>query len=143
IKKLEEKVQALGLTPGIWTAPFVAAERSSEYLNHKDWLVHNAQGQPIHAGWVTESADTPTNLDQLYVLDTTNPAAQQYLRETYTTLARDWGIRYIKLDFMDDSAIEGYYYVPHTTALQAQRIGLRIMREAVGDGVLLDKDGSV
>jgi alpha-galactosidase len=143
IKKLEEKVQALGLTPGIWTAPFEVAERSSVYLNHKDWLVHNAQGQPIHAGWVTESPDTPTNLDQLYVLDTTNPGAQQYLRETYTTLAREWGIRYIKLDFMDDSAIEGYYYLPHTTALEAQRIGLGIIREAVGDGVLLDKDGSV
>ncbi len=143
IKKLEEKVQALGLTPGIWTAPFEVSERSSVYLNHKDWLVHNAQGEPIHAGWVTEPPDTPTNLDQLYVLDTTNPGAQQYLRETYTTLAREWGIRYIKLDFMDDSAIEGYYYVPHTTALQAQRIGLRIIREAVGDEVLLDKDGSV
>jgi alpha-galactosidase len=143
IKNLEEKVQALGLTPGIWTAPFEVSERSSVYLNHKDWLVQNAQVQPIHAGWVTEPPDTPTNLDQLYVLDTTNPGAQQYLRETYTTLAREWGIRYIKLDFMDDTAIEGYYYVPHTTALQAQRIGLRIIREAVGDGVLLDKDGSV
>ena len=143
IKNLEEKVQALGLTPGIWTAPFEVSERSSVYLNHKDWLVHNAQGQPIHAGWVTEPPDTPTNLDQLYVIDTTNPGAQQYLREIYTTLARDWGIRYIKLDFMDDTAIEGYYYVPHTTALQAQRIGLQIIREAIGDRVLLDKDGSV
>lgn len=143
IKKLEERVQALGLTPGIWTAPFEVADRSSVYVNHKDWLVHNAHGQPIHVGWVTEPPDTPTNLDQLYVLDTTNPGAQQYLRETYTTLTRDWGVRYIKLDFMDDTAIEGYYYVPHTTALQAQRIGLQVIREAVGDGVLLDKDGSV
>ena len=83
IKKLEERVQALGLTPGIWTAPFEVADRSSVYVNHKDWLVHNAHGQPIHAGWVTEPPDTPTNLDQLYVLDTTNPGAQQYLRETY------------------------------------------------------------
>ncbi|MGB2603369.1 MAG: PKD domain-containing protein [Candidatus Sulfotelmatobacter sp.] len=143
IKKLEEKVQALGLTPGIWTAPFEVSERSSVFLDHKDWLVHNAQGQPIHAGWVTEPPDTPTNLDQLYVLDSTNPGAQQYLRETYRTLTREWGVRYIKLDFMDDTAIEGYYYVPHTTALQAQRTGLQIIREAVGDGVLLDKDGSV
>ena len=45
------------------------------------------------------------------MLDTTNPGAQQYLRETYTTLAKEWGIRYIKLDFMDDSVIEGYYYL--------------------------------
>jgi alpha-galactosidase len=142
MKNLEDKVQALGLSPGIWTAPFEISERSSVYAKHKDWLVHNAKGQPIHAGWVTEPPDTATNLDQLYVLDTTNPGAQQFLRETYSTLTRDWGIRYIKLDFMDDTAIEGYFYRPNTTALQAQRIGLHIIREAVGDGVLLDKDGS-
>jgi hypothetical protein len=142
IKKLEDRVRGLGLTPGIWTAPFEVSERSSVYANHKDWLVHNASGQPIHAGFVTEAPDTKTNLDPLYVLDTTNPAAQQYLRDTYTTLTKDWGIRYIKLDFMDDTAIEGYYYRSNTTALEAQRIGLQIIREAVGDGVLLDKDGS-
>jgi alpha-galactosidase len=142
LKALEDKVQGLGLTPGIWTAPFEVSERSFVYTNHKDWLVHNAKGQPIHAGWVTEPPDTTTNLDQLYVLDPTNPGAQQYLRDTYSKLTRDWGIRYIKLDFMDDSVIEGYYYTPHTTALQAMRIGLQIIRETVGDGVLLDKDGS-
>src|SRR6185437_14650494 len=37
----------------------------------------------------------------------------------------------------------GYYYRPHTTAMEAQRIGLGIIRKAVGDHVLLDKDGSV
>jgi alpha-galactosidase len=142
LKALEDKVQALGLTPGIWTAPFEVSERSWVYVNHKDWLVHNAKGQPIHAGWVTEPPDTATNLDQLYALDPTNPGAQQYLRDTYAKLTREWGIRYIKLDFMDDSVIEGYYYTPHTTALQAMRIGLQIIRETVGDGVLLDKDGS-
>jgi alpha-galactosidase len=142
LRPLEEKVQALGLTPGIWTAPFEISERSTVYVNHKDWLVHNAKGEPIPAGWVTERPDTVKDLDQLYVIDSTNPAAQQYLREIYRTLVRDWGIRYIKLDFMDDSLIEGYYYRPNTTALEAQRIGLQIIREAVGEDVLLDKDGS-
>jgi alpha-galactosidase len=142
VRALEDQVRSLGLTPGIWTAPFEVSNRSSVYANHKDWLVHNATGEPIHAGFVTQSPDTSTDLDPLYVLDSTNPGAQQYLRDTYTTLTRDWGIRYIKLDFMDDSAIEGFYYRPHTTALEAQRIGLRIIREAVGDNVLLDKDGS-
>src|SRR5581483_8624795 len=137
---LESKVQRLGLTPGIWTAPFEVSERSSVYERHKDWLVHNAHGQPIHAGYVISGKK---KLDQLYILDTTNPGAQNYLRQTYSTLAHDWGIRYIKLDFMDDSAIEGYYFKPHTTAMEAQRIGLKIIREAVGEDVLLDKDGSV
>jgi alpha-galactosidase len=142
VKKLEDQVRGLGLTPGIWTAPFEVSERSSVYANHKDWLVHNARGEPIHAGFVTEAPDTDTDLDPLYVLDTTNPGAQRYLRDTYATLTKDWGIRYMKLDFMDDTAIEGFYYRPNTTALEAQRIGLQIIREAVGDDVLLDKDGS-
>jgi hypothetical protein len=107
------------------------------YQNHPDWLVHNAKGEPIHIGWVTD------HNDPLYVLDSTNPAAQEYLRKTYQTLAREWGIRYIKMDFMDDTAVEGVYYRPNTSALQAQRIGLGIIREAVGNDVLLDKDGSV
>ncbi len=133
---LEQKVSDLGLVPGIWTAPFEVSDRSWIYENHRDWLVHNMAGKPIHAGWVTNKSD------RLFILDTTNPGAQEYLRKTYSTLVKDWGIRYIKMDFMDDSAIEGSYYRPNTTAMEAQRIGLGIIRQAVGEGVLLDKDGS-
>jgi alpha-galactosidase len=134
---LEYSVRGLGLTPGIWTAPFEVSERSWVFRHHPDWLVKNAAGRPIHAGSVVDGKDA------LYILDTTNPGAQKYLRTTYRTLVREWGIHYIKLDFMDDSAIEGYYYRPHTTAMQAQRIGLQIIRDAVGNDVFLDKDGSV
>lgn len=125
-----------GLTFGIWTAPFEVSERSWVYQNHKDWLVRDAKGQPIFIGYVSRHGDP------LYVLDTTNPGAQAYLRNTYRVLTREWGVRYIKLDFMDSSAIEGYYYRPNTTALEAQRIGLKVIRQAVGNSVLLDKDGS-
>jgi alpha-galactosidase len=133
---LEQKIRSLGLIPGLWTAPFEVSERSWVYLNHKDWLVHNAKGDPIRLGTVTE------NVDRLYALDTTNPGAQAYLRDTYRTLVKEWGIRYIKLDFMEDSDPEGVRYKPNTAALEAQRIGLSVIREAVGENVLLDKDGS-
>ena len=43
---------------------------------------------------------------------------------------------------MDTTAVEGYHYRPDTTALETQRIGLQIIRDAVGDEVILDKDGS-
>lgn len=132
---LERKVTSLGLTPGLWTAPFEVSERSWIFMHHPEWLVHNAQGAPIHLGKVEN------NQDQLYALDTTHPGAQAYLQATYRTLTREWGIRYIKLDFMEDSAVEGIYYRPHTTAMEAQRIGLQTLREAVGDDILLDKDG--
>lgn len=134
---VEYAVRGLGLTPGMWTAPFEVSERAWVFQHHPDWLVRNAAGRPIHAGTVVDGKDA------LYILDTTNPGAQSYLRMTYRTLVREWGIHYIKLDFMDDAAIEGYYYRPHTTAMQAQRIGLQIIRDAVGNDVYLDKDGSV
>ena len=125
-----------GLRLGIWTAPFEVSERAWVYQHHRDWLVHNAAGQPIPLGYVGRRKD------RLYCLDATNPGAQAYLRATYSKLVRQWNVTYIKLDFMDDTAIEGVYYRPHTTALEAQRIGLRVIRDAVGPDVRLDKDGS-
>lgn len=130
-----DEVRRNGLTFGVWTAPFEVSERAWVFQNHKEWLLHNAAGQLIHIGHVTGQNDP------LYVLDTTNPGAQNYLRQTYSALY-NWGVRFIKMDFMDDSAVEGSYYLPNTTALEAQRIGLEIIRSSVGEDVVLDKDGS-
>ncbi len=137
MRALGHHVVGEGLVFGVWTAPFQVTSRSWVYERHKDWLVHNAKGEPIHTEllWHQKS-------DLIYVLDTTNPGAQEYLRQTYRTLVREWGVRFIKLDFMDSSAIEGFMYRPNTTALEALRIGLQVIRDAVGDDVILDKDGS-
>jgi alpha-galactosidase len=126
-----------GLTFGIWTAPFEVTSRAWIYERHKEWLVHNAKGEPIPIGLVWNQKS-----DVLYALDTTHPGAQEYMRQTYRTLVREWGVRFIKLDFMDTTAIEGYRYRPNTTALEAQRIGLQVIRDSVGEEVILDKDGS-
>jgi len=134
MRPIGDEIRRLGLTFGIWTAPFEVTNRAWVFENHKDWLVHTAEGKPIPIG--TAYGDT------LYALDATHPGAQDYMRQTYATLTREWGVRYIKLDFMDTASIEGYRYQPDTTALEAQRIGLGVIRQAVGDEVLLDKDGS-
>jgi len=134
---LTHRICRLGLKVGVWTAPFEVGERAWIYEHHKDWLVHNAHGDPIPIGDAEEVKG-----ERLFVLDVTHPDAQEYLRQTYRTLVREWGAHYIKLDFMDNTAIEGYYHRPNTTALEAERIGLEIIRNAVGEDVLLDKDGS-
>jgi alpha-galactosidase len=135
--ELAHRISRLGLKVGVWTAPFEVGERAWIHEHHKDWLVHNAHGDPISIG-IAEEVEG----EHLFVLDVTHPDAQEYLRQTYHTLVREWGVRYIKLDFMDNTAIEGYYHRPNTTALEAQRLGLEIIRKTVGDDVLLDKDGS-
>jgi len=132
--KLTQQVANLGLKLGVWTAPFEVSERAWVYQHHPEWLVRNTEGKPLRI--------RQPSIEPLHVLDSTHPGAQDYLRQTYRTLAREWGLRYIKLDFMDDTAVEGFYHQPGTTALQAQRIGLQVIRQAVGDDVLIDKDGS-
>jgi alpha-galactosidase len=134
---LTHRIGGLGLRVGVWTAPLEVGARSSIYQQHPDWLVRNLQGKLIQ---ITTAEEMPG--EGVFVLDTTNPGAQEFLRQTYQTLVREWGVRYIKLDFMDSTAIEGKYYRPNTTALEAQRIGLQVIRSAVGNDVLLDKDGS-
>lgn len=134
---LTHRISHLGLNVGVWTAPFEVGELSWVYEHHKDWLVRNRDGKPIQ---ITTAEETPG--ERVFVLDVTNPDAQEHLRRTYHTLVYEWGAKYIKLDFMDNSAIEGNYLRPNTTALEAQRIGLEVIRKAVGENVLLDKDGS-
>jgi alpha-galactosidase len=131
-----DQVGKLGLTFGVWVAPFQVSDRSWVYEHHKDWLVHNREGEPIHIGKLAGK------FEELYALDTTNLGAQDYLRYTYSTLVKKWGVRFIKMDFMDSSAVEGVFYRPNTTALEALRIGLEVIRNAVGNDVVLDKDGS-
>lgn len=137
MRPLTQRIAQLGLNVGIWTAPLEVGEFGSIYQNHKDWLVHNARGEPIQV-----TTDEEVRSEKVFALDCTNPAAQEFLRQTYRTLLREWQVKYIKLDFMDTTAVEGYFYRPHTTALENLRIGLQVIRDAVGDAVLLDKDGS-
>jgi alpha-galactosidase len=136
IRGLGYKATAMGLRFGMWVAPFRVSKRSYVYENHPDWLVHDANGKPIQIGFVQDGRDP------LYVLDATHPGAQEYLRQTYRTLSREWGARYFKMDFMDDTAIEGFRYRPNISAIEALQIGLKVVRDAVGPDVLLDKDGS-
>lgn len=137
LRYVGHRITGDGLTLGLWTAPFEVTSRAWVYEKHKEWLVHDAKGNPIPLGDVWDQ-----NIDTLYALDTTHPGAQEYLRQTYKTLVREWGVQFIKLDFMDTTAIEGYRYAANTSALEAQRIGLQIIRESVGEDVILDKDGS-
>jgi alpha-galactosidase len=123
LRSVAERISAAGLTPGVWTAPFLVGERSALAAEHPDWLVEGAD-----AGW---------NWDQrLHALDVTHPDAAEHLGGVFRTLA-GWGIRHHKLDFLYAGAIEGGRHAG-CTPIEAYREGLRIVRDAAGpDATLL------
>ena len=133
VRSITQDIARLGFKVGGFVTPFDVATDSWIYEKHKEWLVHNATGKPIRK--ISKRGGD-------YLLDVTHPGAQEYVRQTYRTLGREWGWHTIDVDGMDNTAFEGYHYQPDTTALEAVRIMLRLIREAAGPDVILITDGS-
>jgi len=65
MEALAEKIRALGRTPGLWLAPLIVVPSSTTFREHPDWLLRDADGELVSAGF---------NWGQpLYALDTTHP----------------------------------------------------------------------
>ena len=80
VKAWKIRYVRLGLTPGIWTAPFEVSERSSVYAKiTKIGSCTMPTASPFTPALSLRSPDTQQDLDPLYVLDTTNPRSAAVL----------------------------------------------------------------
>jgi hypothetical protein len=136
MQSLGEKLQGMGLKPGIWLAPFMA-DRNSEIAGNKksqDWFLRDHEGR-----WLTYYLPGhSTN----YIFDLTHPEVQSWLRETIRSY-RKWGYTYLKIDFLFLAATAGKRKDPSVSALGAYRLGLDIIREEAGEATTLLLSGSL
>lgn len=126
---LAERIHEKGFKTGLWLAPLVVGAKSALYRDHPDWVVRGQDGEPVIAlnNWGQDC----------YGLDCTHPQAQAWLRRTIETVTEGWGFDYLKLDFLFAATMEGMRYDPQATRAQAYRRGLEILRQAVGDRLLM------
>lgn len=129
MRALTDAIREKGFEPGIWVAPFLASETSELFRNHPDWVLQDANGEPINAitNWGTRN----------FGLDTTHPEVEAWLRDTFRVIVKDWGFDYLKLDFIYAAAMRARRFDPAATSVQAYRRGLAIIREVVGDRFIL------
>lgn len=131
MQALAEEIASTGLSAGIWTAPFLAAESSAIAREHPDWITRHpptgklskAMFNPAWGGWAL-------------ALDTTNPAVLDHIRTTFRTL-RDWGFGYHKIDFCYSAALVATRHDPTKTRAEALRMGLEAVREGIGEDAYL------
>ena len=112
---------------GLWLAPLLVAPSSKTFNQHPDWLLRDQNGKLVSAGFNWG--------EQLYALDTTHPAALEWLT-TLMKQVRQWGYDYIKLDFLYAGALPGKRYL-NMPREAAYRNGLKALRQALGDAYFL------
>ncbi|MFD1730814.1 glycoside hydrolase family 36 protein [Deinococcus malanensis] len=98
-RDLPAALTGLGVTPGLWLAPFLVAPTSRLFAGHPEWMLRDRQGNPLLAG---HNWGGP-----YHALDTTHPDVLDWLRELASTV-RGWGYTYLKLDFLYGAALPGF-----------------------------------
>jgi alpha-galactosidase len=129
VKPLAEKAVESGLSPGLWLAPFIIHPRAKLVKEHPEWLLRDAQGKLVSAGFVWNTF--------CYGLDLTNPQALDYACEVIRKAVEDWGFKYLKLDFLYAAALECRYQDPTRTRAQVLRLGLEALRDAAGPDIVM------
>ncbi|MDO5317026.1 MAG: alpha-galactosidase [bacterium] len=87
MKAVADEIRSLGFKPGLWIVPWGTGDRSF-YEAHRDWFVHEPNGQPMSA-WPGR-----------YILDVTNDEAYEHVRKMIRTYVEDWGYEFFKIDGM-------------------------------------------
>ncbi len=131
MKALADRIRAAGYRPGLWLAPFVMHEDSAVLRDNPEMALKSAEGETIFV---------QTWLGRCAVLDCTHPRSRAWLREVISTVVKEWGYEYLKLDALSFAAQDGsrsQYHVPGTTSLQNMRWGLEVIREAAGDDTFI------
>jgi alpha-galactosidase len=101
MKTFAEEIEANGMIPGIWIAPLLATRGSAIFRERREWLLHDAKGRLIPAGF------NPGWDGVFHCLDISRPEVEDYLTGIFDTIVEDWGYRYLKLDFLYAGFIEG------------------------------------
>jgi len=72
-----------------------------------------------------------------YTLDLTNPETLDWVEE-FMTAVRDWGYRFVKIDFIYAALLRGRRHDPTMTGVEAYRKGLETIRKSLGyDTIIL------
>lgn len=131
MKWLAERIHEAGFKAGLWLAPFTVCQSSHLFQEHPDWLLRDGEGRLVAGG------HHPEWNEELYGLDATHPAVQEWLRALFLTVVEEWGYDYVRLDLLHCAALPGRHHDEAATRAQALRRGLELIRATVGDRLVL------
>ena len=130
---MAKRIDAAGLTPGLWLAPFIATPGSSIVRERPHLFLRDEGGGLLAAGYNWGGP--------YHALDLTLPEAQDHLTEVIRRVT-GWGYRYLKLDFVNAAAVSASRFQSGVGREACYRTAMRLIREAAGPDVYLLGSGA-
>jgi alpha-galactosidase len=135
VRRVLDAIRQRGFQPAVWVAPFVAEEHSHVFQQHPQWFVKDADGSPLRSDKVTFGG---WRHGPWYVLDGTHPDVHAHFERVFSTMRKEWGCTYFKLDANFWGAIHGArFHDPKATRIEAYRRGMRAILRGAGDSFIL------
>ncbi len=125
MKKIADEIHKKDMLAGLWLAPLAVTKESSVYKNHKDWLVHDENGNLYVAG---------PNWGPFYAIDIYNKDAADYVRNFFNVILNEWGYDMVKLDFLYAACV---LPIHNKTRGQVMCDAMDFIRDCVGDKMIL------
>ncbi len=122
---LAKEIREVGMTPGLWLAPFLVNPRSHLAHDHPDYLLRNSLKLPVISGATSEAWIN-------YALDLSYPPAFDFACSVVEKAAHDWDYPYLKLDFISAGALPGNRFDRTRSRAQMMRAALEGLRRAAG-----------
>lgn len=120
---LAEDIHARGYDAGLWLAPFIAEEKSTILRDHPEWVLTDASGARVHAGY------NPLWSGFYWALDAERDDVRQYAFDSVHTALHEWGFDLVKLDFLFAAGLRAR---PGRTRAAQMTDALDLLREAAG-----------
>ena len=141
IKEIVSRIKAEGKTPGIHFDGFRGDEASEIYKTHPEFFLHDQDGN-----LVVEQNEKADKVMRYIYFDYSHPGARAHIADCIKNMKDNWGIRYFKVDFMrygleNDTKLKNKHvksfkaYDPTITGVERFRLGMKTMREAMGDDI--------
>ncbi|MDF3820603.1 alpha-galactosidase [Leptospira sp. 96542] len=129
---LADEIKRVGLKPGIWLAPFLVRKNSDFFRKYPEAILKDEKGDPVPAIYQPLWGSGYT-----YALDITHPTALSYLETVFSTIVKEWGYPYLKLDFLYAGLLPGE---PYNNSLSPQLKYIKVLqmiRKIVGKNTFL------
>ena len=104
LRALSEEIESKGMIPGLWFAPFLVTRAASVFRERPEWLLRDGAGKPVVAGF-NDKWDK-----DFYCLDLSRRDVLAYLHRLAVRAIDEWGIRYLKLDFLYAGMLSGAHF---------------------------------